>query len=146
MSLRSVYWSRSCDGTWQVFSRSNTFRGRICDLPELSIAHRRGSVVVYPRLPKTYPLQVAQVRLFGIGRSKGYQKPRAQKLTRGQKALSRRIARRQVGIEHVNGGVKRCHIVHDTCRLWDAGVRDLAMEVCCALHNFRVRLTPWQPL
>jgi hypothetical protein len=20
------------------------------------------------------------------------------------------------------------------------------MELCCALHNFRVRLTPWQPL
>jgi hypothetical protein len=20
------------------------------------------------------------------------------------------------------------------------------MELCCALHNFRVRLTPWQPM
>ena len=27
-----------------------------------------------------------------------------------------------------------------------AGVRDLGMERCCALHNFRVRLTPWQPM
>jgi hypothetical protein len=25
-------------------------------------------------------------------------------------------------------------------------VRDLGMELCCALHNFRVRLTPWQPM
>ena len=25
------------------------------------------------------------------------------------------------------------------------GVRDLVMERCCALPNFRVRLTPWQP-
>jgi hypothetical protein len=24
--------------------------------------------------------------------------------------------------------------------------RDLVMEICCALHNFRVRLSPWQPL
>jgi hypothetical protein len=24
--------------------------------------------------------------------------------------------------------------------------RDLVMELCCALHNFRVRLTPWQPM
>ena len=31
-------------------------------------------------------------------------------------------------------------------RLWKAGVRDLVMEICCALHNFRVRLTPWQPM
>jgi hypothetical protein len=25
-------------------------------------------------------------------------------------------------------------------------VRDLVMELCCALHNFRVRLTPWLPM
>jgi hypothetical protein len=73
-------------------------------------------------------------------------KPRGRALTRGQKAANRRIARRRVRIEHVNSSVKRCRIVQDTCRLWKAGVRDLVMEVCCALHNFRVRLTPWQPM
>jgi hypothetical protein len=26
------------------------------------------------------------------------------------------------------------------------GVRDLIMEGCCALHNYRVCLTPWQPM
>ena len=31
-------------------------------------------------------------------------------------------------------------------RLWKEGVRDLVMELCCALHNFRVRLSPWQPM
>jgi DDE superfamily endonuclease len=71
-------------------------------------------------------------------------KPRGRKLTRAQKATNRRIARRRVRIEHVNSRVKRCHIVHDICRLRKAGVRDTVMEVCCALHNFRVRLTPWQ--
>jgi hypothetical protein len=30
--------------------------------------------------------------------------------------------------------------------LWKAGVRDLVMELCGALHNFRVRLNPWQPM
>jgi hypothetical protein len=25
-------------------------------------------------------------------------------------------------------------------------VRDVVMEICCALHNFRVRLIPWQPM
>ncbi|HZD52575.1 MAG TPA: hypothetical protein VE175_05970 [Woeseiaceae bacterium] len=49
-------------------------------------------------------------------------------------------------IEHVNSRIKRCRIVHDTCRLRKAGVRDLLMEVCCALHHVRVRLTPWQPM
>ena len=39
-----------------------------------------------------------------------------------------------------------CRIVKDRIRLWKAGVRDAVMELCCALHNFRVRLTPWQPM
>jgi hypothetical protein len=67
-------------------------------------------------------------------------------IMRVQKAANRRIARRRVRIEHVNSSVKRCRIVHDTNRLRKAGVRDLVMEVCCALHNFRVRLSPWQPM
>jgi hypothetical protein len=73
-------------------------------------------------------------------------KPPGRKLTPAQKTANRRIARRRVRIEHVNSRVKRCRIVHDTNRLRTAGVRDLVMEVCCALHNFRVRLTPWQPM
>ncbi len=28
----------------------------------------------------------------------------------------------------------------------EQGIRDLVMELCCALNNFRVRLTPWQPM
>jgi hypothetical protein len=73
-------------------------------------------------------------------------KPRGRQLTRAQKAANRRIARRRVRIAPVNSSVKRCRIVHETCRLRKAGVRDLVMELCCALHNFRVRLTPWQPM
>ena len=73
-------------------------------------------------------------------------KPRGQKLTRAQKAANRRIARRRVRIEHVNSRVKRCRMVHDTYRLRKAVVRDLIMEVCYGLHNFRIHLTPWQPM
>jgi hypothetical protein len=46
----------------------------------------------------------------------------------------------------VNSSVKRCRIVKDRIRLWKAGVRDLVMAIYCALHNFRVRLTPWQSM
>ena len=35
-------------------------------------------------------------------------------------------------------------LLKDRIRLWKEGVRDVVMERCCALHNFRVRLTPWQ--
>jgi DDE superfamily endonuclease len=73
-------------------------------------------------------------------------KPWGRTLTRAQKAANRRIARRRVRIEHVNSSVKRCRIVHDPSRLRKAGVRDVVMEICCALHNFRVRLIPWQPM
>jgi hypothetical protein len=73
-------------------------------------------------------------------------KPRGRTLTHAQKAANRRIARRRVRIEHVNSRVKRCRIVHDTSRLRKAGVRDVVMEICCALHNFRVRLIPWLPM
>jgi DDE superfamily endonuclease len=69
-------------------------------------------------------------------------KPRGRALTRVQKTAHRRIARRRVRIEPVHSSVKRGRIVHDTSRLRKAGVRDCRMEVCCALHNFRVRLTP----
>jgi hypothetical protein len=73
-------------------------------------------------------------------------KPRGRALTKAQKAANRRIARRRVRIEHVNSSIKRCRIVHDTSRLRKAGVHDRVMAVCCALHNFRVRLMPWQPM
>jgi DDE superfamily endonuclease len=73
-------------------------------------------------------------------------KPRGRDLTRVQRAANRRIARRRVRIEHVNSRVKRYRIVHDTNRLRKASVRDLVMQVCCALHNLRVRLMPWQPM
>jgi DDE superfamily endonuclease len=73
-------------------------------------------------------------------------KPRGRNLTHIQKAANRHIARRRVCIEHVNSSVKGCRVVHDPSRLWKADVRDCVMEVCCALHNFRVRLMPWQPM
>ena len=73
-------------------------------------------------------------------------KPRGHELTPEQKVANHVLARRRVRIEHVNSSVKRCRIVKDTLRLVKQGVRDLVMELCCALHNFRVRLTPWLPM
>src|SRR5262249_49136681 len=73
-------------------------------------------------------------------------KPRGQELPRAQELANQALHHRQLRIEHVNSSVKRCRIVKDRIRLWKDGVRDLVMELCCALHNFRVRLTPWQPM
>src|SRR5438270_10470852 len=73
-------------------------------------------------------------------------KPRGQELTQEQTRANQALHHRRLRIEHVNSSVKRCRIVKDRIRLWKEGVRDLVMEICCALHNFRVRLTPWQPM
>jgi hypothetical protein len=73
-------------------------------------------------------------------------RPRGQELTREQHRANQVLHHRRLRIEHVNSSVKRCRIVKDRIRLWKQGVRDLVMELCCALHNFRVRLTPWQPM
>jgi DDE superfamily endonuclease len=73
-------------------------------------------------------------------------KPRGQELTGEQQLANQALHYRRLRIEHVNSSVKRCRIVKDRIRLWKQGIRDLVMELCCALHNFRVRLTPWQSM
>src|SRR5213594_4197481 len=73
-------------------------------------------------------------------------KPRGEELPVEQELAKRVLHQRRLRIEHVNSSVKRCRIVKDRIRLWKQGVRDLVMELCCALHNFRVRLTPWLPM
>ena len=72
--------------------------------------------------------------------------PRGQDLTLEQHLANQVLHQRRLRIEHVNSSVKRCRIVKDRIRLWKDGVRDLVMELCCALHNFRVRLNPWLPM
>ena len=69
-----------------------------------------------------------------------------QELTRDQQWANQALHQRRLRMEHVNRSVKRCRMVKDRLRLWKQGVRDLVMARCCALHNFRVCLTPWQPM
>jgi hypothetical protein len=73
-------------------------------------------------------------------------KPRGGELTAKQQLDNEVLHKRRLRIEHVNSSVKRCRIVKDRMRLWKTGIRDLVMELCCGPHNFRVRLSPWQPL
>ena len=73
-------------------------------------------------------------------------KPRGQELTLEEKRTNQALNHRRLRIEHVNSSVKRCRIVKARIRLWKQGVRDLVMKLCCALHTFWVRLTPWQPM
>src|SRR5262249_42390334 len=73
-------------------------------------------------------------------------KPRGAELPLEQDLANQALHQRRPRIEQVNSSVKRCRIVKERMRLWKEGVRDLVMEICCALHHFRVRLTPWLPM
>jgi len=84
--------------------------------------------------------------LDGVTMTIPHKKPKGGQLTSEQKAENRQIARRRVRIEHIISSVKRCSIVTRRIRLRADDIRDVVMEICCALHNLRVRLSPWQPL
>jgi DDE superfamily endonuclease len=69
-----------------------------------------------------------------------------QALPLAQQRTNQALHHHRLWIVHVNSSVKRCRIVKDRIRLRRDSVHDLVMELYCALHNFRVRLTPWQPV
>jgi hypothetical protein len=72
--------------------------------------------------------------------------PRGEALTGKPQRANQALHHRRRRIEPVNSSVKRCRIVQDRSHLWKQGIRDVVMALCGALHNFRVRLTPWQPM
>jgi hypothetical protein len=80
--------------------------------------------------------------LAGVEIMQPMKTPRGKALTRAPKAGNRKLARRRVCIEHVNSNVTRCRMLKETIRLWKTGVRDMVMDIGCALHNLRVCLTP----
>jgi DDE superfamily endonuclease len=84
--------------------------------------------------------------LEGVHIEMPLKKPKGRALTDDQKAANQKKARRRVAIEHVNSSVKRCRILKDVCRLFVSGIRDIIIEIGCALHNFRLRLDPWLPI
>lgn len=65
-------------------------------------------------------------------------KPKGRELTPDEKASNTLISKERIGIEHSLGGVKVFRIVHDVFRNVREGFDDLAMEIACGLHNFRL--------
>jgi hypothetical protein len=104
----------------------------------------------YPLPTGSHLLQDTGFQAFtleGVDILQPTKKPRGKELTSKQKAGNREVSRRRVRIEHVNSSVKRCRMLKETIRMWKDGMRDMVMEIGCALHNFRVRVTPsWTPM
>lgn len=72
-----------------------------------------------------------------------HKKPPGGARTSEQKADNQALSKRRVRIEHIGSSIKRCRILKDTIRLFKESVRDMVAEIGCALHNFRIRLSPW---
>jgi len=59
-------------------------------------------------------------------------------LTFSDEWLNGLISGVRVLVENIIAGVKRCRIVKDVFRNTKSDFSDLAMEVACGLHNFRM--------
>jgi hypothetical protein len=68
--------------------------------------------------------------------------PCGQERTMEETHANQTLHHHRLRIEPVNRSVKRCRLVKDWIRAWKEGIREVVMAICCALHNFRLRLTP----
>ncbi len=87
----------------------------------------------YTRIPVFKVMNRASVR------PTSRKKPRKGELTRSEKRTNRRIARIRVRVEHSIAGVKRSRVAKDVLRNTKTDFSDLAFEIVCGLHNWRVR-------
>jgi len=128
--------------TVETHRLSDTYGGRVH-------ATRRADATPSPIPARSRLLQDLGFRAFTLPQVeilRPTKKPRGEERTREQQWMNQALHQRWLRIEHVHRSVKRCRIVKDRSRLWKEGVRDLVMALCWALHNFRVRLSPWQPM
>lgn len=127
----------------RILFLSETYPGSVHD-------KRIADTTPYPLPTGSHLLQDPGFQAFtleGVDILQPTKKPRGKELTAEQKAGNREVSRRRVRIEHVNSSVKRCRMLKETIRMWKEGMRDMVMEIGCALHNFRVRVTPsWTPM
>jgi transposase, IS4 family len=124
------------DESGSIHFLSDTYEGRVHDkciadeagytLPNASILYQDAGFQGFP-LPG---VQIMQPK----------KKPRNGTLTPQEKEENRRISSVRVRIEHVIGDIKRYRIIHDIIRFSCSEFRDMVMETCCGLHNFRIWL------
>jgi DDE superfamily endonuclease/Helix-turn-helix of DDE superfamily endonuclease len=81
--------------------------------------------------------------LDGVSILQPKKKPRGGALGDADKVRNRLISGIRVRIEHTIASVKRYRVVKDKSRNWKPAFRDLAFEICCGLHNFRLNFRPW---
>lgn len=74
----------------------------------------------------------------GVNVQMPHKKPRTRELTEEQKQQNKQKASVRVKVEHAIGRVKIYRVLKDRIRLYKQGIKDLAMELGCGLHNFKI--------
>jgi hypothetical protein len=74
----------------------------------------------------------------GVIINRPVKKPKGRELTQKQKDANKRKASKRVLVEHSIGHVKIYRIVKDTVRLWKDNTKDMVMEICCGLSNWKL--------
>jgi DDE superfamily endonuclease len=75
----------------------------------------------------------------GIIINRPMKKPKGRELTQKQKTANKRKASKRVLVEHSIGHIKIYRIVKDTIRLWKDNAKDVVMEICCGLSNWKIK-------
>ncbi len=115
-----------------------TFRGAVHD-----------KTMAEQELPNLTPLQLYNLWLSkdkayqaylvaGVHLLEPFKAKRNNPLTDFQKEFNQWISSIRITCEHAIAGVKRCRLLKETLRYFDATFRDKIMAVGCGLHNFRV--------
>lgn len=71
-------------------------------------------------------------------------KPKGRALTVSEKDYNKDVASFRIRVEHAIGSTKRMRIVKDECRLRRNDFVKRIFKTCAAIHNFRIKINPWQ--
>ncbi|MGH2644592.1 MAG: transposase family protein, partial [Chitinophagaceae bacterium] len=74
----------------------------------------------------------------GVTIKRPSKKPKGKELTRRQKKSNRMKASQRVLVEHSIGRVKVYRIVKDCIRIWKEDAKDLVMDICRGIANFKL--------
>jgi hypothetical protein len=74
----------------------------------------------------------------GVQIERPVKKPKGGELTTEQKQANHKKASKRVKVEHSIGRIKIFRILKDRIRIWKNEAKDLAMEIGCAIANFKI--------
>jgi hypothetical protein len=85
-----------------------------------------------------------EFRPEGVVIKQPVKKPKGRSLTQEEKEYNKKIASFRIRVEHAIGSAKHMRIVKDECRLRANDFVKRIFKSCAALHNFRIKINPWQ--